>query len=159
MASASPVTNVRTTKSGIDLVSFSDVILYKDVPVVAEVSSVNEALARLGNDHNKLLKIITAGLQEAAVDEARKSQESWMLMDEDRKPTDSVFEGMLADPSDVNPAILMFAKLMFGFEEIDSKDSKSAELKRASKDKARDYIKSQPDMLASLQKKAQAASK
>ena len=141
--------SIRTTKSGIDLNTFEDVKLYKDVPSVAEVASVQDALARLGNDHNKLLTIIRDGLQSEAVAAARGSQEGWKQIDEDGKPTDTQFSGSLANGEDVNPVVLMFAKLNFGYDE-----AKNADEKRAAKQSAKEMIKGMPKVLEGLKNKA-----
>lgn len=147
----------RTTKGGVDLDSFEDVLLYKDVPVVAEVKDINDALGRLGNDHKKLLGIIRDGLQQEAINSARDANEGWKVMDsETRKPTEVAFGGTLANAEIVNPTVLMFAKNNFGYDEIDGKDPKSAEKKREAKQAAKDLIKSLPVVLEGLKKRSAA---
>ena len=153
MATANAVTKIRTTKRGLDLTSFEDLTIYKEVPVVAEVANVEDALARLNGDNSKLLSIIRDGLQQEAVSEARKSADGWKLIDEDGKPTETAFAGSLANSEDVNPVVLMFAKLNFGYD-----DAKNADEKRAAKQAAKDMIKQMPPVLEGLRKKAEASS-
>jgi hypothetical protein len=150
------VTELRTTKSGLDLTSFEDVTLYKKVPIIAEVHSLEDALSRLGHDKAKLLTILRDGLQAEATRSARESSEGWKIF-EDGKETEKTFEGTLANPEDVNPVVLMFAKLNFGFDEIvtDPKNPQEGRDKKvAAKQAAKDLIRSMPQVLTALQKKA-----
>jgi hypothetical protein len=152
------VTELRTTKSGLDLTSFEDVTLYKKVPVIAEVHSLEDALHRLGNDKAKLLTILRDGLQAEATRSARESSEGWKVLEEG-KETETPFEGTLANPEDVNPVVLMFAKLNFGFDDIvTTKENPQAgrDAKAAAKQAAKDLIRSMPQVLTALQKKAAA---
>ena len=142
-----------TTKSGTDLATFEDVRLYKAVPTVPPVQSVADALLRLGNDNARLLSIINEGLQSEAIEKARQSDDGWMLLDENGKETTEAYTGSLANSEDVNPVVLMFAKLMFGYDEAAAK--KDADGKRAAKDKAREAIKGMPQVLDGLRAKAQ----
>lgn len=163
-ATPSPATPApkRTTKAGINLENFEDIIVYKDVPEVSEVTSLDDALGRLGNDTKKLFSIIRSGLQEQAIEAARNSADGWLLMTDDRKPvTDPSgalvpFTGALADAEDVNPVVLQIAKSAFDYDSIDSEDPKSAEKKRESKQAAKDLIKTMPKILDGLKRKAAA---
>lgn len=148
---------LRTPKSGINLEDFSEVSLFKLVPQVAAVTSIEDALARLGNDPSKLFSVITDGLNGLAVEEARKSQEGWLTVDENGKDTQEVFKGTLVSPEVLNPVVLMLAKLNHGFDEIEKKSDKSADLKRAAKEKAMEDIKNSPIVLAGLKKKMEVA--
>lgn len=154
-ASSAPQT-VRTTKSGLNLDNFEDVSLYKDVPVVEPVKSVEDALHRLGNDHARLLSILTQGLQSETVEAARTSADGWLTF-EDGKPTDSVFSGTLvpeeASPM-VNNLVLSLAKNVFSYNE-----AKDADERRAAKSAARDFIKSNETMLNGLKANIAASTK
>ena len=156
MATPSNVTTLRTTKSGINLEDFSDVSLYKVVPQVAAVTSIQDALDRLGNDSTKLFEVITDGLNSLAVEKARKDGEGWLQVDENGKDTTETFKGTLVSPEVLNPVVLMMAKLNHGFDEI-PKSADSAELKRKAKEAALEDIKSSPIVLAGLKKKMEAA--
>lgn len=153
MATPAPE-KVKTTKRGIDLATFEDVSLYKEIPSVPPVVSVEDALKRLNHDNKKLLAIIGEGLQAEAVRLARESNDGWMQIDENGKLTTEVYTGQLADSEDVNPVVLMFAKLNFGFEEATTREAK-----RESKENAKELIKTMPKIIEGLQKKAAAKSK
>lgn len=157
MATASnQATAIRTTKSGVNLANFEDVTLFKTVPQVAAVTSIEDALTRLGGDVNKLFSVITDGLNSLAVDAARKSSEGWLEVDETGKDTEKVFEGTLVSPEILNPMVLQVAKLNYGFDEIPKSD-KSADLKREAKAKAMQDIKDSPLILAGMKRKMEAA--
>ena len=149
-AATQPVATTKlTTKSGIDLATFEDVLLAKEIPVIPPVTSVQEALARVGNDASKLLSIINDGLQDIEVQKARETNEGWMQTDDNGKPTSTPYTGQLANSADVNPVVLQFAKLMFDYDEAPDADAK-----RKAKDLAKAEIKKMPNVLAGLQKKA-----
>ena len=150
-----PVAPKRTTRSGINLANFEDVKMYKEVPTIPKVASVEEVLARLGHNKEKLLAILTEGLQAEAIRAAQADPNGWLLVDgETGKDTTEVFSGTLADSEDVNPVVLMFAKLSFGFDDIQKGDPNSREKKREAKEKAKEMIASMPQVLEGLQKKA-----
>lgn len=144
---------IRTTRGGVSLETFDDVKLFKNVPEVSEVTSVAEALERVGNDEKKLFSIIRAGLNAAAVEAARESSDGWLLIDDSGKDTTEVFAGTLVSSEILNPLVLTLAKLSHDYDEIESKDPKSAEKKRAAKDAALEDIKQNPKMIESLKKK------
>lgn len=136
-------------KSGISLDTFDTIKLYRDYTVPEPVTSVEDALSRLGHDHAKLLAVISDGLKAAIQNEARTATDGWyQLGDGDAKEP---FDGQLADSEDVNPVVLMFAKLSFGYDE-----AKTPEERKAAKTSAFEYVKSDPKIVASLQKKASA---
>lgn len=152
MATPNAVQTARTAKSGTSLEDFSEVSLYKVVPQTLQVTSLQEALAMVGNDESKLLALFTEGLNQAQVAEARKSSEGWKIVDENGKDTETVFSGSLVSSEIFAPTVLQFAKLMYGFSE-----AKNIEEKRAAKESAIGFIKSQPIILEALKKKMEAA--
>ncbi len=145
------VETVRVTKGGLSSETFEDVTLYKDIPVVSPVTSLDDAMARLGNDTAKLFAIITEGIQSEAKESARKATDGWLTFDENEKPTSEVFTGNLLASEVVNPIVLQFAKLMFDFPEGKGSDP---DKKRASKQAARDYIKNDAKLMEGLRKKS-----
>jgi hypothetical protein len=147
---------IRTTKSGVNLEDFSDVSLFKEVPQVAAVESIQDALARLGNDEKKLFSVITDGLNSLAVEQARKDPSGWLEVDENGKDTAVVFSGTLVSPEVLNPMVLQIAKLNHGFDEIPKSD-KSPDLKREAKEKAMEDIRNSPLIVAGLKRKMEAA--
>lgn len=156
MATPSAAQTIKTTRSGVSLEDFSDVSLFKSVSQVAEVTSIEDALARLGGDPAKLFSVITNGLNSLAVEAARKDTNGWLKIDENGKETTEVFTGTLVSSEVLNPVVLMLAKLNHGFDEI-PKGEKSADLKREAKEKALQDIKDSPIVLAGLKKKMEAA--
>ena len=161
MATPSASETTRTTKSGIDLSSFADVKMFKDVPTVAEVASVNDALARLGNDHAKLLMVIRDGLQAHTIEQARNEPTGWKLFDENDNETETEFSGTLVtDTKDLNQTILNMAKIMFGYDEADAITDveKKREAKRQAKESAKEFIRSNEKILAGLKARAAKAS-
>ncbi len=156
----------RTTKSGISLESFEDVKLFKLVPATAPVTSVQDALTRLGNDHAKLLAIIHSGLQAETVNAARQDDSGWLKIDENGKDTSETFEGSLVSSDILNPFVLAMSRvnpatvLRAGKEvEITWDECQSPEEKRAVKDATLEMIRTTPRIVANLKKKMEAASK
>ena len=156
----------RTTKSGISLESFDDVKLFKFVPATPAVTSVQDALSRLGNDHAKLLSIIHSGLQAEAVSSARNDDSNWLMIDENGKDTDQTFSGSLVSSDILNPFVLAMSRvnpatvLRNGKEvEITWDECQSPEEKRAVKDATLEMIRTTPRIVANLKKKMEAASK
>lgn len=139
-------------KSGMSLETFDTVSLYKEVPEVPAVTSVDDALARVGNDGQKLLNLLTEGLQSLAIEEARTAEAGWLAKDENGNPTGTPFSGQLANPDDVNPVVLQFAKLMHGYDEATSR--KDADGRRKAKEAAIATIKGMPNVMQALQAKA-----
>lgn len=149
-----PTEKLRTTSSGTDLETFDDVRLYKEVSAVPPVTNVQDALSRLNNDHATLMDIIHSGLEQKAIEDARKSNDGWMLVDDEGKDTGKVFSGSLAPAEIVNPVILQFAKMAFGYDEASA--AKDSEGRRKAKDAAKAHIKGDAFVLTSLKKKAAA---
>lgn len=143
-------TTVLTTKAGTDLATFDDVKMYKRIPKVAPITSVNQALELIGGDTNKLMSLLTAAVQSDVVEAARSSNDGWKVIDENGKETETEYSGQLAHPDAVNPMVLFFAKNNFGFD----KPNATADERRAAKEQAREMIKSVPALLDSLKKKS-----
>ena len=161
MATPTAQTTIKTLKSGIDLNSFADVKLYKEVAVIAEVSSVDQAREMLGDDEKKLLEIITRGLQGEAVEAARKNDEGWKIAE-----TEESFSGTLISNEILNPMVLTLSKynpakvLRDGVEfEITWDECKTPEEKRTVKDSTISMIRETPRLLNSLKSKMAAAIK
>src|SRR5579872_3939957 len=107
-----PVLFGTTTKSGIDLGSFEKVELFKKYPKPSPVTSVTDALARLGNDQTKLLSILDQGLQAEAARVARTEDSGWLTYDENGAETSTLYDGTLVSNEILNPTVLNFARLM-----------------------------------------------
>lgn len=143
---------VLTTKAGTNLETFDEVKMYKRIPKVAPITSVNDALAQVGGDHAKLFTLLTNAVQAHAIEAARQSNDGWKVMDEDGKETEEAFTGQLAIPEVVNPYVLFFAKNEFGFDKPDA----TPDSRRKAKEDAREYIRTNEVLLNSLKKKSAA---
>lgn len=157
---------IRTTKGGIDLATFEDIKLYKDVAPIPPVTSAQDALTRLDNDHAKFLSIIHAGLQAEAVENARSSDAGWLKIDENGKDTDEEFAGTLVSGEILNPVVLTMSRinpttvLRDGVEvEITWDDCQNAEEKRAVKAGTLDFIRATPKIVDGLKKKMATAAR
>ena len=150
MGTTATVPTVRKVQKSIfDLDTFESVTLLKEVPALAPVTSVQDALTYLQNDTTKLLAVINDGLKAEQSREARKSDEGWYV--EDDKGNKSEFDGTPANEKKVNGIVLTLAKLN-GFEKGASKDTK-----RAAKETARETIKNSPPIMEMLRKSAAAS--
>jgi hypothetical protein len=135
-------TKVRVVqRGGIDLSTFTEVTLKKVVPPMQAVTSVEDALARLGNDSARLLAVITRGLQ-AEHDHAVLTDPNipWRTTNEDGK-LNGEFTGILADIKKVNQFVLVMAKTQFGFDKDAPKEQK-AKAKEAAREFVRGLINS-----------------
>lgn len=134
-------------KTFFDLATFADVTLKKSFDFTP-VASVDEALSRLGNDAKRLIEIVNEGL----INEQRRTEyqnaDGWQAVDEDGDIV-GPFTGVPADSKVVNDMVLKMAKYVFGY----SKDM-TAEQKRAAREQAIEFIKSNETIKAGLQKSA-----
>jgi hypothetical protein len=143
-------TERRPQKSLFDLDTMSTLVLVKPY-TFTPVSDAKSALERVGNDTFKFLEIINRGLQ-SFQDEAVKADSAipWKVEDEEGNLTD--FTGTPADDKAVNALVLNMAKASFGYLK-----AKDADEKRASKQAALDFIKSQPVLIAGMKAQLEGA--
>jgi hypothetical protein len=134
-------------KSGISLETFEQTKIYKDYVTPAQVVSMEDALARVGNDHKKLLAVISDGLKAESQREARSSDQGWYELDEKGEKTP--FTSALVEPEVVNPTVLTLAKTVYDYD-----DATTPEEKREAKRLAFEHIKSDPRIVAGLKKRA-----
>lgn len=158
-----PQETVKTTKSGTDLETFSDVNLIKYVPKVAPVTSLKDWTDRIGHDEARGYALMTAALQNAMVEAARTSDDDWLAIDDDGK--ESTYSGTLVDSKVLNPFVLALARInptpviRDGKEkEITWDEAMDADEKRKIKQNVVDYIRGDARLVANLKKKMQAAS-
>lgn len=130
-------------KSLFDLDQMATVTLVKPYEF-APVADTKEALARVENDTAKFLAIVNRGLQ-SYQDEAVKADSTIPWMVEDEEGNLSEFTGTPADDKAVNALVLNMAKASFGYLQ-----AKNAEEKRGAKDKALEFIKSQPVLIQGM---------
>lgn len=134
------------TMTVFDLKTFDDVKLTLDVPLPAKPTTLEEALAAVGNDSQKLLDVIHEGLAADAIVQAKKNPHQFFVV-EDGTQTTKLYDGTFADEAKgklINNAILALAK-MNGFEKsLDPK--KKAELK----ERATQFLRENPSMLSNI---------
>jgi hypothetical protein len=131
----------------LDLATFDDVKLEKDL-TFEPVNSVQEAQAKLGGDSAKLIAVINDGLEQEARRAQRKDPSGYMLLDKDGKRVDAS-NVQPANSKVVNACVLNLAKSVFGLKKEMTTDKKNE-----IKDKTRDFIKSNPVILAGLKEQA-----
>ena len=135
------------TRTVFDLASFDDVKLSKPFNPPSAPTTLEEALAAVGNDTEKLLSVIHEGLISEARQSAYNQIDGFFVVDE-TGVTDQPYQGKYADDEKgklINNAILALAKIN-GYEK-----SLAPEKKKALKDKAVSFLRDNPAMLASLQ--------
>lgn len=141
-------TTKKTQKTVFDLSKFDNILLVKEYTVPGKPDSLEAALNAVGNDQGKLLEVIHAGLVAAAGEEAYNDMSGFRVIGEDGEPGE-VYTGKSADESQgklINGAVLTMAKLQAG----GSWESKTPDEKRALKQKAAEFIRSNPAMLSSF---------
>lgn len=133
-----------------DLDSMDEVTLVKTVHFTP-ATSVEAALAVVGNDSAKFLEIINEGLKNHTRETAKEDVSiPWMVEDEEGNKTP--FTGAPADSAKVNGLILNMAKSVFGYSKDMARDAK-----RAAKESAMGLIRNTPAIRDGL--KAQASTK
>lgn len=137
------------TDTVFDLDSFDEVKLVKNPPPFQTVSSIEEALSRLGNDSTKLLQVLNDGLIGEYRDQfAADPSQPWHTFDDEGEPN-GVFTGTIAESKSVNNLVLTLAKTVFGF----SKDM-TPEQKKAAKASAKEMIAANDAIKNGLRKSA-----
>lgn len=139
-----PTKNITLTV--FDLATFDDVKLSKNITLPSKPTTLEEALAACGNDSAKLLDVIHEGLIAETVDRAREDMSGFMQEGEDGE--DVPYTGAFADEKKsklINNAVLALAKINgYGKTLAPTK-------KRELKDRAKNFLRENPAMLASLQ--------
>lgn len=123
-----------TQKTVFDLKLFDDVLLKKRYDAPVPPTSIEEALAMLGNDQKALLKVITDGLASHARETAYNDPTGWMTTDDSGDLTNEPYTGKYADEDagkKINAVVMSLAK-MRGFEKS---------LPPAEKNKIKDQVK------------------
>lgn len=139
----------RVQRTLFNLDTFQDVTLVKDFPAPAPVETVQDALARLGNDSKALMAIINGGLLAEERNKQAGDPNGWMELDEESGNVGGPFNGTVADIKKVNALVLTMAKTVFGY----SKDLTN-EQKEATKNQAKEFIQSTPKIREGLKTSA-----
>lgn len=157
-AAAPEVVMATTTKSGTDLDSFEKIDLFKKYAEPAKVTSVQDALSRIGNDQSKLLDLLYDGLKAEAARLARSSDDGWMVQDE--SGNEVAYAGTLISTEILNPMVKTFATITETAVVRDGKEvfitwdeAQNADEKRAVKKAAMEALRAQPATIAALKKK------
>lgn len=143
---------LRIQQTFFDLNTFDDVTLVKLI-TFNEPTSMEAALAAVGNDQKALLAVIVEGLKERIRAQAKSDQNGWKLTDEDGKPTETAFDGVLADRADVNKTVNVLARTVYGYDKDAPKEAKDA-----AKEKAMALVRGSDDIRNGLKARALAAS-
>lgn len=139
--------NPRVQRTVTNLDDFSDVTLVK-VGTFSPVKSYQEAVERLANNHDKLIQVINDGLRAELLRSLRTAPDGWHTLTEDGE-MNGEFNGTPADPKAINQTVLTLAKTVFEYGAVDS-----PEHRRASKEKAKEFIKNTPTIREGLKKSA-----
>lgn len=140
----------KTQRTVFDLDTFSNVLLVKTFNPPAKPTSIEEALAAVGNNNEKLLSVIYDGLLAEARKVAYESNDGWNLTDDEGDPA-GVYNGKFASEKLgklINGAVITMAKLS-GYEK-----SLSPEKKKELKRQAMDFIRSNPAVLENIKNQA-----
>jgi hypothetical protein len=140
---------IKVQKTALDLSTFTEVTVGKPEIKFSPVTNLHEANARLGNNAEKLIDIINEGLRAEEQRIYRNDPSGYMMFDDDGKITDKPFSGVLADKTIVNSTILNLAKTVFDYNAVDS-----PEHRKAAKEKAMEFIKSNEVIRTGLAKNA-----
>lgn len=140
------------TKTVLDLATFADVKLTKTITLPARPTTLEEALAAVGNDQKKLLNVVHEGLCADVENTARASMSDWLIVDDEDSEISVPYIGTPV-PEDqeknINGMILNFAR-MLGFGK-----GLSPEKKREIKNTAREQVR--PILIATYAPKAPTA--
>lgn len=134
-------------KTVFDLLKFDDVMLKKPITLPNRPTTIEEALAAVGNDSAKLLNVIHDGLKADARERAKADMTGFLVVGEDDE-LGEVYTGKYADEAKgklINNAILSIAKMQ-GYDK-----SLPPEKKRELKEKATTFLRENPAMLATIQ--------
>lgn len=145
-------------KTVFDMGEFDNVLVGKRV-TFTPVDSMEAALASVGNDEAKLVKIVNAGLEKEVRDQAYSSSTDWHNFKEEGTPSldtlNGPFEGTIADPADVNETVRTLSKTVFGYVPGRFKEG-DAQLKvnENAKELAKQMVKNTPGIREGLMRKA-----
>lgn len=161
------------TRTVFDLTAFDDVKLTKTMTLPTKPTSIEEALAVLNNDKSALLDVIYEGLVGKAQDAAYADINGFQVIDEDGKPGDLYVrdvpkmnaDGTPAMNEDGTPIVEHFGKYadeetgkkinaaVLALAKIQGYDKTLAPAKKNElKEKAMNFLRSNPAMLESIQK-------
>ena len=145
------VNEIPVQRTRFDLDNMEEVTVKKTVPFT-NVTKVEDALALLGNNTEKLVEVINRGLRaEVGAKAVNDPAIPWMIENEEGDLVP--FTGTLVNATDVNVLVLNLAKQVFGY----SKD-KPIEVRKAAKESAKNFIKTSDVIREGFKKQALASS-
>lgn len=150
MTPTQAVETMKIQRTVFDLASFDDVKLVKEISKPTPVTSVEEALAAVGNDRDALLSVINEGLEQKARESAYSEISGFNQTDENGDSTGEQYTGKFVEgdaKKTINNGVLTIAKMFSG----GAWDSATTDQKRGWKDQAKEMIRSNPAMLSSWQ--------
>lgn len=148
MTNAAPAAKqIRTQQTVFDLESKDNVTLYK-VGEFTPVTTMQDFVARLGNDSAKILEIINDGLKAFELAQLEKNGEPWMVEGEDGALTPFAGVTISEEKSKQFAAnVLNMAKMLFGYNKDMTKEDK-----RKAKDQAEAMLLGNPAVIEALKK-------
>lgn len=126
------------TRTVFDLDSFDEIELTKQYDF-SPVTSAEEAVARLGNDTERFLRAVNAGLQAEIEADLKKDATGWSVVADDGRLTP--YAGTQLDKKAVSNTVIVLAKNAFGYD-----NDGPLEQKRATKKLAQDFIRNNPEI-------------
>lgn len=136
----------KVNRTVFDLTTLERVTLEKEIPLPPKPTSVEEALSAVGNDSKVLLEVIYDGLVERAAEQAKATMDGFTVENDDGETV--LYTGTFADESKgklISNFILAYSKMQ-GFDK-----SLPKEKKRAIKESAYEFLRSNPAIVASMQ--------
>lgn len=111
-AKQADATSQDITKRGTSLETLQEVVLYKPVPIVPEITDNKDMLSRVNNDQKTIWKYVREALQLEAESKARADDAGWKMFDDKGQKTETTASGALVSPDILNPAVLSMCKMM-----------------------------------------------
>lgn len=155
--STAPASNkpLIATKQVFDLDVFDEITIGKPVDFTP-ITTIDQALDAMGNDQEKLVRIINSGLREEALREARQTpvdDGTWHSFTDEGK-LNGPYSGTVANPKKVNVIVLGLAKSVFGFTKNEGRDPQTREKNKQAKESAKAFIKANDTIREGLKKSA-----
>lgn len=146
---------LRVSKSVFDLDSKGEVNVVKTLPDWRGVSTMQEFMARMGNDTEAILSVINDGLEAYDREQLAKNGQPWFLEDEEGNLTP--FAGtLLSEKASKSFAatVLANAKMIFGYakEMVKGDSEANRKAKKAAKEAAQEMMLSNPIVIEALKK-------
>ena len=154
MTPTTPAQELRIEKTVFDLTSKADVDLVKVVPDWQGISSVAEFNTRLGNDHHKILSLLSKALYIYESEQLATNPEvPWKMKNDEGELVEFSGTPISEEKSkQLDQSVLVIARMSFGYakEMIPGDVDKNREAKKEAKKKALEFLLSAPAAIESL---------